>query len=52
VKKFDIYWNNNYIATGEYKNALQAKRAFSKLLGVSIQYLRVEAHENDITRDS
>jgi hypothetical protein len=40
---FRIYWNENYFGTGTYKNALQAKRAFSKLLNVSIKYIRAEA---------
>lgn len=46
MKKFDIYWNDQYIATGEYKNALQCRRAFAKLLRVSLPFINaVEKQE-------
>jgi hypothetical protein len=39
---FKIYWNENYMGQGDYKNALQCKKAFAKLLGVNICWLSVE----------
>lgn len=39
---YKIYLNGGYIATGEYKNPLQARRAFARLFKINVKHFTTE----------
>jgi hypothetical protein len=39
---YKIYLNGGYIATGEYKNPSQARRAFAKLFKINMAHFTAE----------
>lgn len=39
---YKIYLNGGYIATGEYKNPLQARRAFARLFKINVKHFTAE----------
>lgn len=45
---YKLYWNDQLVVSANksmYKNANEMKKAFAKMLGVNVRYLRVDVIE-------